>query len=60
MRTARFLSLVLFLGSMTCFIGCGGEVTSPDETMTETEDPAITDDSTMIETGDSTGDVLTE
>jgi hypothetical protein len=60
MRTARFLAAGLFLlSSMTLVTGCSGEVVSPDANMTEEVDPALTDDSTMIEeTGD--GDVLTE
>ena len=60
MRTVRFLTLGLFfLPALTLAIGCGGEVVSPDTNMTEAEDPALTDDSTMIEeTGD--GDALAE
>jgi hypothetical protein len=58
MRTARFLAAGLFLlSSMTLFTGCSGEVVSPDANMTEEDDPALTDDSTMIEETDD-GDVL--
>lgn len=58
MRTARFLTLALFLASTTFVMGCGGAETSPDDTMTEAEDAATTDDdSTMMES--DTGEVMT-
>jgi|SaaInl4_100m_RNA_FD_contig_21_3760877_length_387_multi_16_in_0_out_0_1 hypothetical protein len=52
MRTARFLTLGLFLASMMLVIGCGGDGADPQvELPVEDDEATMTDDSTMIETG---------
>lgn len=59
MRTARFLTLGLFLASMMLVIGCGGDGADPQGVeLAPEDDPALIDDSTMDNT-DAEGDVET-